>query len=76
MARKIQDPTEAAQAPNPEPGTGVVFIKNQPVEVIRFKDGSTHQFGQSRTVVDNPELIEKLREAAALPGNPYRIFEA
>jgi hypothetical protein len=53
----------------------VIFVKNQIVEKIKFSDGTYHQFTQSKTLVEDPELIAKLREAAQRPGNPYGIFE-
>ena len=74
MGRKI---TEALLAAEPEgTPTGVTFVKNQTNELIRFPDGTFHKFTTSRQTVENADLIEKLRIAAALPGNPYGIFEA
>lgn len=61
MARKIQSPDEATETKG---GDGVTFVKNQ-MELIRFEDGSTYEFKQSRETITDPELIEKLRSVAA-----------
>lgn len=76
MARKIIDPDEAAQPQTEDRPQGVVFVKNQVNEVIKFEDGTQHQFSESRTLVTDPELIDKLRQVAARPNNPYGIFES
>lgn len=77
MPRKIADPTEAAKQPSEVEPNGVVFVKNQTNELIKFndKDRTTYKFAQPRQLVTNPDLIKNLREAADRPGNPYGIFE-
>lgn len=69
MARKIQSPDEATES---TVGSGVTFVKNQVNELIRFEDGTTHQFQKSRETINDPILIEKLRAVATKHG----IFEA
>lgn len=75
-ARKIKPPggEQGPSAPDSLPEGSAVFVKNQ-IGKIKFDDGTFHIFTNSKTVVENQELIEKLRAAAKLPGNPHGIFE-
>lgn len=75
MARKIQDPEEAAEAATPPPPEGsAIFVKNQTNELIKFPDGTTYKFDKPKVVITDGALIAKLREVAKGP-NPYKIFE-
>lgn len=67
MARKIASTEEAAEQSDDGSGDatpkGVTFIKNQP-ELIRFDDGTTFKFDQSKQTITDPVLIAKLRSVA------------
>lgn len=80
MSRRIADPNEAAETPETEtPATekpiGSVFIKNQTNELLRFPDGKTYLFKNSREEIVDSELAEAIRALADKPNNPHGIFE-
>lgn len=84
MSRRITDagaavkPPKGAKAPKSvktdgpaEPQDGVVFIKNQRNELLKFEDGSSYKFPESRVLITDPTLIANIRATA----ERYGVFE-
>lgn len=78
MSRRIQDPAQAAKAPESEQKQGkspqgVQFVKNHLNEIITLPDGNTFQFVTTLQTITDPAIIKGLRDPEV--SRRYSVFE-